>query len=143
MASATLQVSSAISQILPQLPSSTQLNVRRMDATVFPIIAYSLTSPTQSLVQLNDLAQYQRPIARRHGTTVSAAAVAWTLAWPGMTGAIVGARSPAQVDGWIRAATLKLTPADLDEIAAATARTGAGAGPARPTDRRARGGVTK
>lgn len=46
MASATLQVSSAISQILPQLPSSTQLDVRRMDATVFPIIAYSLTSPT-------------------------------------------------------------------------------------------------
>jgi CzcA family heavy metal efflux pump len=63
MASETLQVSSAISQILPQLPSGTQLNVRRMDATVFPIIAYSLTSSTQSLVQLNDLAQYQlRPL---------------------------------------------------------------------------------
>ncbi len=63
MASEPLQVSSAISQILPQLPSNTQLNVRRMDATVFPIIAYSLTSPTQSLVQLNDLAQYQlRPL---------------------------------------------------------------------------------
>src|SRR5882724_3833732 len=29
MASETLQVSSALSQILPQLPSSTQLNVRR------------------------------------------------------------------------------------------------------------------
>src|SRR5258706_1781307 len=63
MAGETLQVGSALSQILPQLPSSTQLNVRRMDATVFPIIAYSLTSPTQSLVQLNDLAQYQlRPL---------------------------------------------------------------------------------
>lgn len=34
-----------------------------MDATVFPIIAYSLTSPAQSLIQLNDLAQYQlRPL---------------------------------------------------------------------------------
>ena len=84
-----------------------------------------------------------RPIAQRHGTTVSAVTVAWTLAWPGVTGAIVGARSPAQVDGWIRAATLKLTPADLDEIAAAIARTGAGTGPARPTDRRAQSGVTK
>jgi len=73
-----------------------------------------------------------RPIARRHAATVSAVAVAWTLAWPGVTGAIVGARSPAQVDGWIGAATLELTAADLDEIAAAIARTGAGTGPTRP-----------
>src|SRR5437870_9120400 len=50
-----------------------------------------------------------QPIARRHDTTVSAVAVAWTLAWPGVTGAIVGARTPAQVDGWIDAATLELT----------------------------------
>ena len=26
---------------------------------------------------------------------------AWTLAWPGVTGAIVGARNPSQVDGWL------------------------------------------
>jgi aryl-alcohol dehydrogenase-like predicted oxidoreductase len=73
-----------------------------------------------------------RPIARRHGVTVSAAAIAWTLAWPGVTGAIVGARSPAQIDGWIGGATLELTDADLDEIAAAIERTGAGSGPLRP-----------
>ena len=73
-----------------------------------------------------------KPIARRHGTTVSATAIAWTLAWPGVTGAIVGARSAAQVDGWIGAATLKLTAADLGTIAAAIARTGAGAGPSGP-----------
>jgi aryl-alcohol dehydrogenase-like predicted oxidoreductase len=73
-----------------------------------------------------------KPIAQRHRTTVSATAIAWTLAWPGLSGAIVGARSAAQVDGWIGAATLELTAADLDAIAAATARTGAGAGPNRP-----------
>jgi aryl-alcohol dehydrogenase-like predicted oxidoreductase len=73
-----------------------------------------------------------RPVSERHGTTVSAVAIAWTLAWPGVTGAIVGARSPQQIDGWIRAATLELTPADLDEIASAIARTGAGAGPTQP-----------
>ncbi|PYO68951.1 MAG: aldo/keto reductase [Gemmatimonadetes bacterium] len=78
-----------------------------------------------------------RPIARRHGTTVSAVAIAWTLAWPGVTGAIVGARRPEQVDGWIRAATLRLAPADLEEIAAAIARTGAGSGPTRPSPARA------
>jgi aryl-alcohol dehydrogenase-like predicted oxidoreductase len=73
-----------------------------------------------------------RPIARRHDATVSALAVAWTLTWPGVTGAIVGARSPQQVEGWIGAASLELSVADLDEIAAAIERTGAGTGPPRP-----------
>ncbi|HEX9310337.1 MAG TPA: aldo/keto reductase [Gemmatimonadaceae bacterium] len=73
-----------------------------------------------------------KPIAQRHKTTVSSVAIAWTLAWPGVTGAIVGARSPSQVDGWIGAATLTLTGGDLDEISAAIERTSAGAGPTRP-----------
>ncbi|PYQ39914.1 MAG: aldo/keto reductase, partial [Acidobacteria bacterium] len=73
-----------------------------------------------------------RPVARRHGVSVSAVAIAWTLAWSGVTGAIVGARSAEQVDGWIGAAALDLSGADLDEIAAALARTGAGSGPTRP-----------
>jgi aryl-alcohol dehydrogenase-like predicted oxidoreductase len=73
-----------------------------------------------------------RPIAKRHNTTVSAVAVAWVIAWPGVTGAIVGARSPEQVDGWIGAATLKLTPADLEEIEDAILRTKAGSGPTMP-----------
>jgi aryl-alcohol dehydrogenase-like predicted oxidoreductase len=75
------------------------------------------------------------PIARRHGTTVSAVAVAWTLAWPGVSGAIVGARRPGQVDGWIGGAALALSGSDLDAIAAALARTGAGTGPAHPAAR--------
>ena len=75
-----------------------------------------------------------RPVAERHGTTVAAVAVAWTLTWPGVTAAIVGARAPEQVDGWIGAASLELTAADLDEIAAAVLETGAGSGPADPRD---------
>jgi aryl-alcohol dehydrogenase-like predicted oxidoreductase len=63
---------------------------------------------------------------------VGAVAVAWALAWPGVSGAIVGARDPGQVEGWLPAAELALTPEDLDEIAAAIERTGAGQGPARP-----------
>lgn len=70
-----------------------------------------------------------RPIAQRHGTSVSSVAIAWVLSWPGVTAAIVGARSPEQVDGWIGAANLGLSPADLDEIARAIERTGAGLGP--------------
>ncbi len=73
-----------------------------------------------------------RPVARRHGATVPAVAVAWAAGWPGVTGAIVGARSPEQVDGWIGAVTLELGEADLREIAAAIERTGAGGGPPRP-----------
>jgi Predicted oxidoreductases (related to aryl-alcohol dehydrogenases) len=71
------------------------------------------------------------PIAQRHGTTVAAVAVAWVIAWPGVTGAIVGARSAAQVDGWLPAAGIDLAPEDLAEIVAAIERTGAGSGPVR------------
>ena len=73
-----------------------------------------------------------RPIALRYETTVAAVAVAWTLAWPGVSGAIVGARAPEQIDGWLRAASLDLTMGDLDEIAAAISASGAGSGPVRP-----------
>jgi aryl-alcohol dehydrogenase-like predicted oxidoreductase len=64
------------------------------------------------------LADALRPIAARHDTTVGAIAIAWALTAPAVTGAIVGARNPAQVDGWIDAATLELTQVDLSEIAA-------------------------
>ncbi|GAO22516.1 cation efflux system protein [Alicycliphilus sp. B1] len=63
MAQATLDINAAIAQILPTLPAGTRMGVRRMDPTVFPIIAYSLTSQGKSLSQLYDLAQYQlRPL---------------------------------------------------------------------------------
>ncbi|GAB3982017.1 aldo/keto reductase [Actinoallomurus acanthiterrae] len=78
------------------------------------------------------LADALRPVAERHGVSQAAVAVAWTLAWPGVTGAIVGARNPEQVNGWLPAASLELTPEDLAEIAVAVARTGAGRGPVRP-----------
>jgi aryl-alcohol dehydrogenase-like predicted oxidoreductase len=73
-----------------------------------------------------------RPIAEKRQVSVGAVAIAWTQAWPGVTGAIVGARSPEQVDGWLPAAALKLDAAELDAIASALEQTGAGAGPVRP-----------
>ena len=73
-----------------------------------------------------------RPIARRHDASVAAVAIAWVLAWHGVTAAIVGARSPKQVDGWIGGPNVSLTEADLAEIAAAVEQTGAGKGPAVP-----------
>jgi aryl-alcohol dehydrogenase-like predicted oxidoreductase len=58
-------------------------------------------------------------VAERHGVPTAAAAAAWTLGFPGVSGAIVGARTPAQIDGWLPAATLTLTPEDYQEVAAA------------------------
>ena len=76
-----------------------------------------------------------RPIAEKRKVSVGAVAIAWTLAFPGVTGAIVGARSPEQVDGWLPAATLQLDGGELEAIAAALEQTGAGAGPLRPKAR--------
>ncbi len=78
------------------------------------------------------LADALRPVAERHGVTPAAVAIAWTLAFPGVTGAIVGARRPGQVDGWLPAANLELKDDDLADIAAAIRATGTGTGPASP-----------
>jgi aryl-alcohol dehydrogenase-like predicted oxidoreductase len=78
------------------------------------------------------LAAGLHPIAERHGLTPAAVAVAWTLSFPGVTGAIVGARSPRQVEGWLPAAQLELKEDDLADIAAAIHLTGAGSGPVSP-----------
>ncbi|MCT2400438.1 aldo/keto reductase [Novosphingobium mangrovi (ex Huang et al. 2023)] len=75
------------------------------------------------------VAEAMKPIAARHGVSQAAVAVAWALAVPGVTGAIVGARSPAQVDGWIAAAGLELLDEDLALVAEAIRTSGAGSGP--------------
>lgn len=77
------------------------------------------------------LADGLRPVARRNGVSVAAVAVAWTLAFRGVTGAIVGVRRPEQVDSWLAAASLMLADDDLDEIAALIEHTGAGSGAVR------------
>lgn len=78
------------------------------------------------------LSEALQPVADKHGVSRAAVAVAWTLSWPGVTAAIVGARRPSQIDGWVGAGSLSLDPDDVSTIAGAVARTGAGRGPARP-----------
>jgi len=55
-------------------------------------------------------------VAGRHDVTPGAVAVAWTLANPAVDGAIVGFRSPEQVDPVMAAAALQLSPEDIREI---------------------------
>jgi len=63
MAAGTLQVNAAVSRILPGLPAGTRVESKRMDPTVFPVIAYSLVSDTVPLTRLRDIAQYEiRPL---------------------------------------------------------------------------------
>lgn len=58
MSAAALQTQAAVARVLPTLPTGTTFDVRRMDPTVFPVIAYSVTSKTRPLTELRDLAQY-------------------------------------------------------------------------------------
>lgn len=55
-------------------------------------------------------------VAGRHDTVPGAVAIAWTLRNPAVDGAIVGFRSPAQVDPLIDAAELDLSGEDLATI---------------------------
>src|SRR5258708_26861027 len=64
------------------------------------------------------------PWCAKHNTGV--------ICYSPMQSGLVGGRSPQQVDGWIGAASLQLTAADLQEISDAIVRTGAGVGPTIP-----------
>src|SRR5436305_276112 len=71
MVSAMLQCQSQVNKILPSLPSGTSFEVERMDPTVFPVIAYSLTSDSHSLIELRDLALYTLRPALSTGSGVA------------------------------------------------------------------------
>ena len=62
------------------------------------------------------LVERLRTIADALGRAVAELAIAWTLAQDGVTGAIVGARRPGQLDAWIGAGDLELSPELLDAI---------------------------
>ena len=55
-------------------------------------------------------------VAERHGTVPGTVAIAWTLNNPAVDGAIVGFRSPEQVDPLIEAANLELSQDDITTI---------------------------
>lgn len=62
------------------------------------------------------LADKLREIAALYNRSPAEAAIAWTLANPAVTGAIVGARNPQQVDTIVGAAEFRLTDLELNEI---------------------------
>lgn len=71
------------------------------------------------------LVEQLRSVADRLGVGLPALSVAWTLAIPGVTAAIVGARRPEQVREWLPAAGIALTEGDVREIDRIAASVGA------------------
>jgi len=67
------------------------------------------------------LVERLRAVGARHGRTAGEVAIAWTLHHPAVTGAIVGARNPGQLDGIVGAASLHLTDEEVLEIEGAVA----------------------
>lgn len=57
-----------------------------------------------------------REIGKRHGRSPGEVAIAWTLNHPAVTAAIVGFRSPQQVEGVIGAKDFRLTQNEIKEI---------------------------
>jgi aryl-alcohol dehydrogenase-like predicted oxidoreductase len=69
------------------------------------------------------LVERLRAIADERGCAVAELAIAWALAQDGVTGAIVGARRPGQLDAWIGAGDLELSEETIEAIDEAIAVT--------------------
>jgi aryl-alcohol dehydrogenase-like predicted oxidoreductase len=63
-----------------------------------------------------ELVELLRSIGKRHGRSPGEVAVAWTLRHPAVSGAIVGGRSAAQVEGVVGAGVFRLDDAEIAEI---------------------------
>jgi methylglyoxal reductase len=73
----------------------------------------------ENRVRVDRLMQVIRPIASQQGASPSQVVIAWTLAQPGLTFALCGARNPAQARENAAAGRLRLTKTDLDAISQA------------------------
>jgi aryl-alcohol dehydrogenase-like predicted oxidoreductase len=63
-----------------------------------------------------DIVELLREIGTRHDLSAGEVAIAWTIAHPAVTGAIVGVRSSEQVRGVIGAGEFRLTRDEMDEL---------------------------
>jgi len=79
---------------------------------------FSAENRQRILALLEDL----EPIADRHGLTYGQLTIAWTVAQPGLTHALVGARNPEQAGENAGAGEAVLTPEDLAAVEEAVAK---------------------
>jgi aryl-alcohol dehydrogenase-like predicted oxidoreductase len=62
------------------------------------------------------VADFLSKIGARHGVSAGVVAIAWTLHHPAITAAIVGGRSPKQVEGVLPAVSFRLSEQEFSEI---------------------------
>ena len=93
----------------------TKERVTNLPADDFRRRALAFQEP--NLTRNLQLVEVLKEIGDRHGRTPGEVAIAWTLNHPGVTAAIVGMRSPQQVDGVIGAAEFRLGESEIAEIA--------------------------
>lgn len=71
---------------------------------------------TENRKLINEMLEEVKPIAEAHDCTLGQLFIAWTIAQPGITAAIVGARTPEQVAENAGAAYIKLTRKEIQTI---------------------------
>ncbi|WP_371778931.1 aldo/keto reductase [Streptosporangium subroseum] len=77
--------------------------------------------PPVNLERAYDVIDALRLVAARHEVGVARVALAWVLAQPGVTSAVIGAKRPEQLAENLAAVELELTAQDLAELDAASA----------------------
>lgn len=71
---------------------------------------------TENCARVDRLMQTIRPVAETHAASPAQVVIAWTLAQPGLTFALCGARNPEQARENAAAGHLRLTAAEIAEI---------------------------
>ena len=69
-----------------------------------------LTEPNLNVVEA------VRALAQAHGTTPSAIALAWVMAQPFVSSAIIGPKNPFQLEDNLAAADVTLSPEDMASL---------------------------
>lgn len=77
--------------------------------------------PPVNMERAYDVIDVLREVAAHHEAPVARVALAWVLAQPGVTSAIVGAKRPEQLKDSLAAVTLELTGQDLADLDQASA----------------------
>jgi aryl-alcohol dehydrogenase-like predicted oxidoreductase len=87
----------------------------------FPLNDWRIRNPEFQEPKLSRnlaIAQRLRMVGQAHGVSAAEVAIAWVLRHPAVTGAIVGARNPRQVEGIVGAADLTLAAIEVEELQA-------------------------
>jgi aryl-alcohol dehydrogenase-like predicted oxidoreductase len=95
----------------------TKERVQALPPTDWRVQAKSPAFQDPLFSRILELVETLREIGTAHGRSPAEVAVAWTLDHPAVTGAIVGARSAEQVDGFAGAMDFRLSKEEMDLIA--------------------------